>query len=154
MPQDETVDSVPSKRLRRIFNRKHWRRWLLGLVTFAAVAYVAVPWLYINVFSEPAPPPLSFEQLDKDRASASTTDTSSATPEPSSTLLNASRSAPRRAPRSAPRSALSQAANGIWTVTKPSSAGYRVQESIAGQAKLQLDALPQSMAPSPLLTVG
>jgi polyisoprenoid-binding protein YceI len=127
MPQHETVDSVPSKRLRRIFNRKHWRRWLLGLVTFAAVAYVAVPWLYINVFSEPAPPPLSFEQLDKDRASASTTDTSSATPGPSSTLLNAS--------RSAPRSALSQAANGIWTVTKPSSAGYRVQESIAGQAK-------------------
>jgi polyisoprenoid-binding protein YceI len=100
-----------------MFNRKHWKRWLLAFFALAAVAYVAIPWLYIHVFSEPAPPPLSFEQLDKDRAatasSASTTNETSIAGAP---VANA-------------------ALDGVWTVTTPSSAGYRVEERIAGQPK-------------------
>jgi polyisoprenoid-binding protein YceI len=104
-------------RRRRIFARQHWRRWLLGLVALAGVAYFAVPWLYIHVFSDPAPPPLSFEQLDKDRQA------------------NANPSAATSAASSAAAGATDQAVDGIWTVVAPSSAGYRVEESIAGQPK-------------------
>jgi polyisoprenoid-binding protein YceI len=116
MPSPETRSSASPKRSRRFFSRKHWRRWLLASVVFAAVAYVAVPWLYINVFSEPAPPPLSFEQLDKEREAAS------------SSLAGSSETGSGGA-------AVGQAVDGVWTVTAPSSAGYRVEESIAGQPK-------------------
>jgi polyisoprenoid-binding protein YceI len=116
MPSQKAAESASPKRSRRFFSRKHWRRWLLASVVFAAVAYVAVPWLYINVFSEPAPPPLSFEQLDKEREAASSSLASSS--EPASGGV-----------------AVGQAVDGVWTVTAPSSAGYRVEESIAGQPK-------------------
>jgi polyisoprenoid-binding protein YceI len=116
MPSKEASSSASPKRSRRFFSRKHWRRWLLASVVFAAVAYVAVPWLYINVFSEPAPPPLSFEQLDKEREAASSSLVSSSEP-------------------GSGGAAVGQAVDGVWTVTAPSSAGYRVEESIAGQPK-------------------
>ena len=116
MPPNETSGFLRSNRLRRIFARQYWRRWLLGLLALAAVAYFAVPWLYIHVFSEPAPPPLSFEQLDKDREA-----------NPSSTLANGQSGAAGLA--------TGQAVDGVWTVIAPSSAGYRVKESIAGQPK-------------------
>jgi polyisoprenoid-binding protein YceI len=116
MPSQKAIDSANPKRSRRFFSRKHWRRWLLASVVFAAVAYVAVPWLYINVFSEPAPPPLSFEQLDKEREAASSSLASSSEP-------------------ASAGAGVGQAVDGVWTVTTPSSAGYRVEESIAGQPK-------------------
>jgi polyisoprenoid-binding protein YceI len=116
MASQKAAESASPKRSRRFFSRKHWRRWLLASVVFAAVAYVAVPWLYINVFSEPAPPPLSFEQLDKEREAASSSLASSS--EPASGGV-----------------AVGQAVDGVWTVSTPSSAGYRVEESIAGQPK-------------------
>lgn len=116
---EAATGSRDTNKLRRMFSRQHWRRWLLGLISLAAVAYFAIPWLYIHVFSEPAPPPLSFEQLDKDReASASSTSSAPANREPA-----------------AGAAAASQAVDGIWTVVGPSSAGYRVEESIAGQPK-------------------
>ncbi len=113
------------RRPRRFFSRQHWRRWLFGSVALAGVAYFAVPWLYIHVFSEPAPPPLSFEQLDKDRsanANASITD-------------GASQSVTTGAAGTAVAAIANQAVDGVWTVVAPSSAGYRVEESIAGQPK-------------------
>jgi polyisoprenoid-binding protein YceI len=115
-----TVDAVAeastdARRPRRFFARQHWRRWLIALVAFLAIAYFAVPWLYIHVFSEPAPPPLSFEQLDKERAGSSPAANSEAT-------------------AAAPANA-TDALDGIWIVAAPSSAGYRVEESIAGQPK-------------------
>ena len=116
MPSQEAINSAGPKRSRRFFSRKHWRRWLVASVVFGAVAYVAVPWLYINVFSEPAPPPLSFEQLDKERAA------------------NANSSVADSASESV-TSVASQAVDGVWTIVAPSSAGYRVEESIAGQPK-------------------
>ncbi len=117
MPSQEAIGSASPKRSRRFFSRKHWRRWLLASVVFAAVAYVAVPWLYINVFSEPAPPPLSFEQLDKEREAAN------------SSLAGSNDS------NDSTGSAVGQAVDGVWTVAAPSSAGYRVEESLAGQPK-------------------
>jgi polyisoprenoid-binding protein YceI len=116
MPSPESISSAGPKPSRRFFSRKHWRRWLLASVVLAAVAYVAVPWLYIHVFSEPAPPPLSFEQLDKERQAASSSLASSSEPE-------------------SVGAGVGQAVDGVWTVTAPSSAGYRVEESIAGQPK-------------------
>jgi polyisoprenoid-binding protein YceI len=121
-PEVQDVPEVAQpKRVRGMFSRKHWRRWVLGLAAAGAVAYVAIPWLYIHVFSEPAPPPLSFEQLDKDRAASA------------SSIAATSES---RTSESPPASATANPAiDGAWTVTAPSSAGYRVQEVIAGQDK-------------------
>jgi polyisoprenoid-binding protein YceI len=119
MSVDEAVlQSAVTRRPRRFFARRHWRRWLIAAVAFLGVAYFAAPWLYIHVFSEPAPPPLSFEQLDKEReanalAGSNTGTTAAVIAVPSGT----------------------EAIDGTWTVTAPSSAGYRVEESIAGQAK-------------------
>lgn len=129
MPSQEAAESESPIRARKFFARKHWRRWLLASVVFGAVAYVAVPWLYINVFSEPAPPPLSFEQLDKERGAASSSIASSSIASSSIASKNNSGGAV------VGQAAVGQAVDGVWTVTAPSSAGYRVQESIAGQPK-------------------
>jgi polyisoprenoid-binding protein YceI len=115
MSFDEASGLKSPRKPRKFFSRQHWKGWLLGLVALTAIAYVAIPWLYINVFSEPAPPPLSFEQLDKEREANSVS--SVATVEPGGVAV------------------ANQAVEGVWTVVAPSSAGYRVEESIAGQPK-------------------
>ncbi len=120
MVTEEARPSEKRKRPRRFFARRHWRRWLGASVILAAVAYVAIPWLYINVFSEPAPPPLSFEQLDKERADAAAA---------SSSAESGATTVPQAA------TAAGNTLDGLWTVAAPSSAGYRVEEIIAGQPK-------------------
>ena len=118
MPTEQARPVAPSIKTRRFFARRYWRRWLLASVVLAAVAYRAIPWLYINVFSEPAPPPLSFEQVDKDRAAAGGTTVAGTEASVASTPANTN-----------------NAIDGTWTVTAPSAAGYRVKELIAGQPK-------------------
>jgi polyisoprenoid-binding protein YceI len=87
--------------------RRIW--WLLGgAVVLFATGMLAVPYVYIHFIAEKAPPPLSFS--DRDAAVDAT--------------------APALAPN------VSSAGGSVaeqWSVVAPSTAGYRVNESIAGQ---------------------
>jgi polyisoprenoid-binding protein YceI len=102
--------------------RSRWVKILVALVAIVGVAYVAVPWVYIHVLSEDPPPKLSFEQFDKDRAASSTT--------------VASTEASGSASTTASVVVAVSTDDGIWIISAPSTAGYRVKEVIAGQDKV------------------
>ncbi len=72
-------------------------RFALAVLLLVGFGAIALPWLYINVFSEEPPPKLSFEQRDQASLTASEND------------------------------------EGSWVIAKPSLAGYRIKEVIAGQ---------------------
>ena len=87
--------------------RRRWWLLLIGVVAAVGIGVVAVPYVYIHFINDPAPR-LTLDNLDKQRASgASATEASSAT---------------------------GLATDGKWIVTAPSVAGYRVKETLNGQA--------------------
>ncbi len=96
--------------------RKWWA--LLGVVGLAVVGFFAVPWIYINVIAEEPAPELSFEGRDAETSTLVATGTTVVGGEPSvsstASVLDVS---------------------GVWNVVAPSTAGYRVNETIAGQPK-------------------
>ncbi len=108
--------------------RSRWVKIFVALVAVVGVAYVAVPWVYIHVFSEDPPPKLSFEQFDKERAATSST--AGTTPAGTTTAGTTAGAV------SAPADAATAADDGTWTISAPSTAGYRVKEVIAGQDKV------------------
>lgn len=85
------------------FLRRRWWQLLLAAVAAIAVGVVAVPYVYIHFINKPAPR-LTFENLDKQR-----TDSTDALP------------------------AATEATDGVWNVVAPSTAGYRVKETLNGQ---------------------
>ncbi len=91
--------------------RRRWWLVLTGLVAAVGIGVIVVPYVYIHFINDPAPR-LTFDNLDKQRSSgdaseASATETSSAG---------------------------NDATDGNWVVTSPSVAGYRVKETLNGQA--------------------
>ncbi len=84
---------------------------LIGFVAAVAIGVFAIPYVYIHFINDPAPR-LTLENLDKQRAAGASTDVPST---------------------DAPASG-SDATDGNWVVTTPSVAGYRVKETLNGQA--------------------
>ncbi len=91
--------------------RRRWWLLLIGLVAAVGIGVVAIPYVYIHFINDPAPR-LTFDNLDKERSSGSSTEATST--EPSSTG--------------------NAATDGNWVVSAPSVAGYRVKETLNGQA--------------------
>lgn len=99
----DTTGTGPPRRRRRLW-------WLLGGAAAAlVVGFFAVPWVYINLIREDAPPPLSFDDL------AVTTVPGASAPDTPSTAAPA-------------------AAAVTYSVIQPSTAGYRVKEVLNGQS--------------------
>ncbi len=84
--------------------RRRWKLLLVGLVAVIGIGVVAVPYVYIHFINKPEPR-LTFENLDKERAGHTT-----AAEGPSTSVTD-----------------------GTWTVVAPSTAGYRVKETLNGQ---------------------
>ena len=91
--------------------RRRWWLLLIGVVAAVGIGVFAIPYVYIHFINDPAPR-LTFDNLDKNRESGSSTEASS---------TEAS-------------SAARLATDGNWVVTTPSVAGYRVKETLNGQA--------------------
>ncbi len=110
VPQVSIEAKTPSRRRRRIW-------WLLGgAAILFAIGMVAVPYVYIHFIAEPAPPPLSFSDRD--------------------TAVSASDASPKSGVISNPSTPASLTPASVseqWLVVAPSTAGYRINESIAGQ---------------------
>jgi polyisoprenoid-binding protein YceI len=101
---ERDTEAVPSEQPRR--RRKWLKRALIAAPFLGVAAWFGGPWLYVNVFRDPPPPELSFAERDKQLAAGVTTVATVASSE----------------------------LDGVWTITAPSTAGYRVKETIGGQA--------------------
>ena len=88
-----------------VWIRRRWKLLLLGVVAAIGIGVVAVPYVYIHFINKPAER-LTLANLDKQRASDSAAEVG-----PASNV----------------------AIDGTWTVVAPSTAGYRVKETLNGQ---------------------
>jgi polyisoprenoid-binding protein YceI len=88
--------------------RQHRKGLIAGAVLMVAVLAIGVPWAYVNLVEGDQPAPLSVDAAPT--ASAGPTGGSSAAAEPVTNL------------------------DGAWTVGNGSQAGYRVEETLAGQS--------------------
>ena len=115
--------------------RRHWKGLLAGAVVLAAVLIIGVPWVYIHLIEGEQPAPLSLSDV----AEAGTTGTSSRTTPPAGTgsAPGAGTSQATTASTSTDPAGSGATADdgleGTWTVGAGSQAGYRVQETLAGQ---------------------
>ncbi len=91
--------------------RRRWWLLLIGLVAAVGIGVVAVPYVYIHFINDPAPR-LTFDNLDKERAEGPSTEGQS----------------------TEAASAGNGEIDGMWSVIAPSTAGYRVKETLNGQA--------------------
>jgi polyisoprenoid-binding protein YceI len=104
MTKEPVVMTVPGGKRRR---QRRIATLFLGGGLLAVLAVPAGAWIYINVIRDDPPTPLTFDSLDA--AAKPTTGASSAS---SSVVTTGAVS---------------------WSVTQPSTAGYRVKEVLAGQ---------------------
>lgn len=91
--------------------RHRWKWLLAALMALVAIGVVGIPYVYIHFFNKPAPR-LTFENLDKQRAT-STDATGSGAVETTGAAASDS---------------------GTWIVVSPSTAGYRAKETLSGQS--------------------
>ena len=89
------------------FFRRRWKLLIVAAIVAIGVGVVAVPYVYIHFINKPAPR-LTFENLDKQRASNDGTTVTETT------------------------AALASSLDGEWKVTS-GTAGYRVKETLNGQ---------------------
>ena len=83
--------------------RQRWKLLLVVAIGLAAIAYVAIPYVYIHFINDPKPE-LTFANRDKELAKSGI----SALPASST--------------------------DGEWVIAQPSTAGYRVKETLNGQS--------------------
>jgi polyisoprenoid-binding protein YceI len=86
--------------------RRHWKGLTAAAVLLVAVLAVGVPWAYVNLVEGDQPPPLSLDAVASETA----------------------------APPAGSGTAGPVAIDGTWTVARGSQAGYRVEETLAGQS--------------------
>ena len=84
--------------------RRRWKLLVVAAVVAVGIGVVAIPYVYIHFINKPEPR-LTFENLDRERSGESTV----------------------------AAVASNDATDGTWTVVAPSTAGYRVKETLNGQ---------------------
>jgi polyisoprenoid-binding protein YceI len=101
-------------------SRRVWIiRGIIGAVALGAVAAIGVPYVYVHFINKPAPP-LTFAQLDKLSAESGGDGTVAAAATGDSAAAAAVASA--------------EGEDGTWVVGVGSEVGYRVKETLNGQA--------------------
>ncbi len=97
-------------------------KWVLAAIVGIAVAIPVGTWVYINVISEDAPPPLTLDVAESGPATTITTPRAPGSTAPGATTPTSAAQA---------ESPLS----GTWRPTSGSVLGYRVKEVLFGQSK-------------------
>lgn len=107
--------------------RRHWKGLLAGIVVLAVVLVVGVPYVYIHFIEGDQPAPLSIGDVGATTVSSSegTGSTAAGAATSSGTTETSAASADDTA---------GDGLAGTWTVGAGSQAGYRVKETLAGQA--------------------
>jgi polyisoprenoid-binding protein YceI len=113
MTKEPLVMTVPDGKRRR---RRRIATLLLGGVLLAALAVPAGAWVYINVIRDDPPARLTFDSIDAESGGESAGPTTSP----------AGNATSKEQP-------VATAGVVSWSVTQPSTAGYRVKEVLAGQ---------------------
>jgi polyisoprenoid-binding protein YceI len=108
--------------------RRHWKGVLAVAALLVVVLAVAVPYIYIHLVEGKQAAPLSLNNV-----SSATSATPAATSASSSSTAGSA--SPAGSPSTASGATVNSAASvgGTWTVSTGSLAGYRVNETLAGQ---------------------
>src|SRR5471030_2492148 len=105
--------------------RRHWKGVLAGGALLIVVLAVCVPYIYIHRIEGKQAAPLSLNDISSASSAASSASSSS----------TAGSASPAGSASSASGATVNSAASvgGTWTVSTGSLAGYRVNETLAGQ---------------------
>ena len=126
MGSDNRVKEVDGQTARK--GRKI--RFIVAGAALVVIALVGGPWVYINLIKDDAPDKLTVDALDTLVADSGATDSASAAADTSS----ADSAAADATNAAVAAGAASDDLTGSWSVTQPSTAGYRVTEILFGQS--------------------